>query len=413
MPRGAGRHRFEAEPVPVLPSRSGRPSGSFFLPRCSAADQQSTKPLSMAAASGRVNLPIGMILRCLPPEVLAADITEFEATGAAATEIGLPMNMILSQLPSGKVEMSLADLVPHFPAGYLQPTESIASYLPTIISLPLMDVVMRIPPDLLALRPDQKDVDASIINMADPFTEEILREQAEAARRQTQTNIIDESQVPQAEEFVPQAQAAAAKTPLSSALRVRPPFLCPPPQRASDARPQPMPTPPMPSAPALPARSGGSSDRIWYSCGPIRLFPRRHPMRLRALFPLQAGSRRPRGRPLPSPRPPASDTAPIAFHRSAGGKLFQPAPRSSNRFPASPVSSSRGCCCATIFDGSPPSPGSSSNATRPGFADSYRHCSTTSCFHTAARSPGSSRICPGRRTCRRCRSFISTRCISR
>jgi len=152
-----------------------------------------------------------MILRCLPAEVLAADISEFEASGAAATEIGLPMNMILSQLPSGKVEMSLKELLPQFPAGYLQPTESIASYLPTLINLPLMDVVMRIPPDLLALRPDQKDVDASVINMADPFTEEILREQAEAARR-NQNNIIDESQVPATEEFVPRDQASPGKT---------------------------------------------------------------------------------------------------------------------------------------------------------------------------------------------------------
>jgi predicted regulator of Ras-like GTPase activity (Roadblock/LC7/MglB family) len=156
---------------------------------------------------------MGIILRCLPPEVLAADISQFEASGAAATEIGLPMNMILGQLPSGKVEMTLQELVPHFPPGYLHPVEALGSYLPMLVSLPLMDVVMRIPPDLLALRPDQKDVDASVINMADPFTEEILREQAEAAKREGKTaNIIDESQVPGTEEFVPRDQAAAAKS---------------------------------------------------------------------------------------------------------------------------------------------------------------------------------------------------------
>jgi competence ComEA-like helix-hairpin-helix protein len=108
--------------------------------------------------------------------------------------------------------MPLQDLVPHFPPGFLHPTESIGSYLPILVNLPLMDVVMRIPPDLLALRPDQKDVDASVINMADPFTEEILREQAQAAQRQTQTNIIDESQVPATEEFVPRDQAPARKS---------------------------------------------------------------------------------------------------------------------------------------------------------------------------------------------------------
>jgi competence ComEA-like helix-hairpin-helix protein len=200
----------------LKPSRPGaaqstRSTQRIVLPTPPGSRPNSTKSLTLGPPGGRINLPIGMILRCLPPEVLAAELSEFEATGAAATEIGLPMNMILGQLPSGKVEMAFQDLIPHFPAGYLQPTESIASYLPNLISLPLMDVVMRIPPDLLALRPDQKDVDASVINMADPFTEEILREQAETARRQSQTNIIDESQAPQ-EEFVPRDQAGTAKS---------------------------------------------------------------------------------------------------------------------------------------------------------------------------------------------------------
>jgi hypothetical protein len=211
MPRGLGGGLKPARPGVA---QSVRSTQRIVLPSAGLPGGQGamTKALGAQPQSGRVNLPIGMILRCLPPEVLAADISEFETSGAAATEIGLPMNMILSQLPSGKVEMTLQDLVPHFPSGYLQPTESIANYLPNLISLPLMDVVMRIPPDLLALRPDQKDVDSAVINMADPFTEEILREQAEAARRQTEANIIDENQVPQAEEFVPQAQAPAPKT---------------------------------------------------------------------------------------------------------------------------------------------------------------------------------------------------------
>jgi competence ComEA-like helix-hairpin-helix protein len=191
-------------------AQSTRSTQRIVLPTPPGSRPNSTKPLTMGTATGRINLPIGMILRCLPPEVLADDISKFEANGMAATEIGLPMQMILGQLPSGKVEMTLQELIPHFPPRYLQPTESIASYLPNLVSLPLMDVVMRIPPDLLALRPDQKDVDAAVINMADPFTEEILREQAETARRQSQTNIIDESQAPH-EEFVPRDQAGLAK----------------------------------------------------------------------------------------------------------------------------------------------------------------------------------------------------------
>ena len=119
----------------------------------------------------------------------------------------LPMNTILSQLPSGKVEMTLEELTPLVPPGFLQPPSALAGLMSTVVNLPLMDIVMRIPPDLLALRPDQKDVDAAVINMADPFTEEILREQAETARRQSGANIIEESQAPQ-EEFVPSTASA-------------------------------------------------------------------------------------------------------------------------------------------------------------------------------------------------------------
>ena len=192
-------------------SQSTRSTQRIVLPTPPGARAGAVKSTGTSGPGGRISLPVGMILRCLPPEVLASDVSEFEKNGSAATEIGLPMNTILSQLPSGKVEMTLQELVPHFPPGFLQPTESITNYLSNIVSLPLMDVVMRIPPDLLALRPDQKDVDSSVINMADPFTEEILREQAETARRQSGANIIDESQAPQ-EEFVPRDRIGTVKS---------------------------------------------------------------------------------------------------------------------------------------------------------------------------------------------------------
>jgi competence ComEA-like helix-hairpin-helix protein len=231
-------------------AQSSRSTQRIVLPSSGTGGKPNpTKPLSVPVSTGRINLPIGMILRCLPQEVLAADLSEFEASGAAATEIGLPMNMILSQLSSGKIEVALADLVPHFPAGYLQPTESITNYLPNLINLPLMDVVMRIPPDLMALRPDQKDVDAAVINMADPFTEEILREQAEAARRQqAEANNTEESQAP--------APAAGPKTiapPLRTASTQ--PTAARLPGTASTVTPPPPPMPLATKAPTSPLPS--------------------------------------------------------------------------------------------------------------------------------------------------------------
>lgn len=340
MPRGAAPGLKPSRPGIAQSSRSTQ---RIVLPAGAAnARINSTKPLSMAAPTGRINLPIGMILRCLPPEVLAADISEFEASGAAATEIGLPMNMILSQLPSGKVEMTLQDLVPHFPAGYLQPTESIGSYLPNLINLPLMDVVMRIPPDLLALRPDQKDVDAAVINMADPFTEEILREQAEAARRAaaTQTNIIEESQAPQ-EEFVPRDQQAAkspapAQRPPSIALPTsRPPSVALPTNTVS-APPMPQVTKPSappvsgtvprqtapipPGAPSTNARTISASGRLATA-----------PTRATTAIPTRSTT------PLP-PRPQAPLTSPIqpstAVQPPMSTAPLPPAPRQTASIPS-------------------------------------------------------------------------------
>jgi hypothetical protein len=288
-----------------------------------------TKSLSSTAATGRINLPIGMILRCLPPEVLTSDLSEFEANGSAATEIGLPMNMILGQLPSGKVEMTLQELIPHFPPGYLQATDAIASYLPNIVNLPLMDVVMRIPPDLLALRPDQKDVDASVINMADPFTEEILREQAEAARRQSQPNIIEESQAPQ-EEFVPRDQAAASKViPLSVAPPRRPTVDPLSPSRTAATTLAAPPMPPVAKLPTPPTPPGPrASQMLTAATGPVRTFSTPSPV----ASDRASGALPPVALNPPQPTPPPAATPPSAKSIAP----IPPVPRHTGPIPAPP-----------------------------------------------------------------------------
>lgn len=192
--------RPSAPPIP--PSSKNRSTQRLVVTPNAAAKMTSALPVSPASAT--INLPAGMILRCLPPELLAADLTQFEASGTAATEIGLPMDAILNQLPSGKVELPLQDLVAQFPAGFLKSDAEVAPYLGTLINLPLMDVVMRIPPDLLSVRPDQKSVDTG--HMTDPFTEDTLRQKPVTSG---QANIVDESQVAHDEEFVPQAASAS------------------------------------------------------------------------------------------------------------------------------------------------------------------------------------------------------------
>ncbi|HEV3271951.1 MAG TPA: helix-hairpin-helix domain-containing protein [Candidatus Methylacidiphilales bacterium] len=316
---------------PVPPS--SRSTQRIVLPTPPGSRPNSTKALAMGTSGGRINLPIGMILRCLPPEVLAEEVSKFEANGTAATEVGLPMNMILGQLPSGKVEIALQDLIAHFPAGYLQPTESIAGYLPNLINLPLMDVVMRIPPDLLALRPDQKDVDAAVINMADPFTEEILREQAETARQQSEPHIIEESQAPQ-EEFVPRDQAPVATPAVPPRRPAANPVI---PTRAPAATT--LAAPPMPAVAKLPTPTPTPSpmSSLRGSASPTPLASPPPPRNLSPSGQLPAPTRlttslppRPQADPAPSPQ----SSAPVPpVPRHTGSIPAPPPPRHTTSLP--------------------------------------------------------------------------------
>jgi competence ComEA-like helix-hairpin-helix protein len=349
MPRPAGN---PARTSRTAATGAPRSTQRIVVPT-NATGQVSGTRVMPPVPTGRINLPIGMILRCLPPEVLAADIAEFDASGAAATEVGLPMNLVLSQLPSGKVEMTLQELVPHLPAGFLQPTESITRYLPTLVNLPLMDVVMRIPPDLLALRPDQKDVDASVINMADPFTEEILREQAAAAAAAsaqaptpapatTQTNIIDESQVPSTEEFVPRDQVRPTKSfvppsriaPSGSLPTVKtPPSL--PTVKAPPAIPGTQPAPilgasKLPGAPVFP-RAAGSPPMPTVVRANTPVPPSAPNASSRTISP--ATTRPPAAITLPVPLPPPAKAATAAAPQAIP---MPPPPRPSGALPPNP-----------------------------------------------------------------------------
>ncbi|MEM1059680.1 MAG: helix-hairpin-helix domain-containing protein [Verrucomicrobiota bacterium] len=217
-------------------------------------------------APGDVRLPAATLCRILPPEVLAIDPNEMEAHPEAQQDVAVPLAKILPQLPSGKVIMPISEVVSLLPASLLQPAEQIQPHLASTVSLPLMDVVMRIPPDVLQPRPDQKQVDAAVVNMADPFTEEILREQAEKARREAEAA----QGAPPAEAPPPQPQPASTTRPPTSPLPLprgggAPPPVNPPtpppdhPEEETGATqtikmPAPMaPPPPAAGAPAPPA----------------------------------------------------------------------------------------------------------------------------------------------------------------
>ena len=152
---GGGRNTITTQPMgmpprPISPptpeGQKNRSTQRLVVTSNASGKMASSRPLAGTVGPNLINLPAGMILRCLPPEMLAAPLADFEASGAAAAEVGLPMNAILSQLPSGKVELPIQDVIAQFPAGFLKSAGEIAPLLASMISLPLMDVVMRIPP---------------------------------------------------------------------------------------------------------------------------------------------------------------------------------------------------------------------------------------------------------------------------
>jgi hypothetical protein len=211
---GVGRNTITTQPM-GMPPRPATPPGAeppknrsterLVVAPYPGSSLAASRSLQSGSGSDVINLPAGMILRCLPAEMLAAPLSEFEASGAAAAEVALPLNSILSQLPSGKVELPVRDVIARFPPGFIKPEEEIAPHLASTINLPLMDVVMRIPPDMLAVRADQKDVDASVKRMADPFAgsgNPIVP--SVPAVPAGEARIVEEGQEPGSEEFVPQ-----------------------------------------------------------------------------------------------------------------------------------------------------------------------------------------------------------------
>jgi competence ComEA-like helix-hairpin-helix protein len=254
---------------------AGKSTQRIVLPGRAEAPAAEAAPM----AAGTVALPAAMLIRVLPPEILSMPPKAFEESPDANQECALPLGLILPQLPSGKIEMTVQDVVPHIPRSCLKSDGEIAEHLSKIINLPLMDVVMRIPPDVLAIRPDQKDVDAAVLNMADPFTEQILAEQAAAARaakaaaaaaaEPAASKIIEESEVPAAEEFVPQVETPAveeveavpepvAEAPIPEPFAADPfiPEPAPEPEPEPQAEPAPEPEPFTAAVPEAAAASG-------------------------------------------------------------------------------------------------------------------------------------------------------------
>jgi predicted regulator of Ras-like GTPase activity (Roadblock/LC7/MglB family) len=129
-----------------------------------------------------VEVPVSVLLPSIPETVLLSSASEILASALAEENFRLPLATILPMLPSGKIELTIGDLVTGAPEGIFHTVEALGEWTAQPVLLPLPPIVMRISPEMMSLRRDQKQIDTMILTMDDPFSPEALRAKAEAAR---------------------------------------------------------------------------------------------------------------------------------------------------------------------------------------------------------------------------------------
>lgn len=167
-PAEAGLRPAGPMPVPNLPTMKLSIPG----PKASAQAAQQTQKVDTKSIALPLLVPAHIILNALPRDLLTCELSAVSQSPEAQREVPLPLSPILAMLPSGRIELPARDLIKPLPEGWTVPLDQVPEAYP--ISLPLAAIVPRIPPEMLAIRPDQKDIDPAIRNMSDPFTQEMI-----------------------------------------------------------------------------------------------------------------------------------------------------------------------------------------------------------------------------------------------
>lgn len=167
-------------------------------------------PVELAAAASdpqRLILPLGMVLRSLPPEVLCADLGQLLARPAVAGgTVSVPIDQVLRQLPTGVVQFTFDVLQPQIPAGLLQSPDQLATHWDRPIRLPLGEVVSRIPPQAMGRRGAPAEQPAEFDSIEAPF---VVQQPGPRARRTSRlVASVEEPVAPAEPPPVPAAEPA-------------------------------------------------------------------------------------------------------------------------------------------------------------------------------------------------------------
>jgi competence ComEA-like helix-hairpin-helix protein len=141
------------------------------IPGPKSAAQQ-TQKVDTKAITTPLMLPVHVLVNAMPRELVSCDVGTLAASPDGQREVAVPMSTVLAMLPSGRIEFPAREVIGWLPPGLTVTAAEAPENYP--VSLPLATVVPRIPPEMLAIRPDQKDVDPAVRNMNDPFTKEMI-----------------------------------------------------------------------------------------------------------------------------------------------------------------------------------------------------------------------------------------------
>ncbi len=266
----------------VLGSKSGSSSatdshtGRIRLP---GAAEPKAEFLDQSEVQGDVNLPAYELLQCIPAEFLTSDHETLFASEQSQVEVPIPLKLILPGLPSGKIEIPIAELATYMPEGMAKSEAELGDYATSPIKLPLESIIPRIPPDFMVLRYDQKPIDNSVADLEDPFSMELLqaaaREKMEAEARSEAEAAVDEEttfdeEIPPIEEtgMTDIEQVEAPTPPIDAEMDPTVPMSEEADEESAEPAPQPEPETDddsMPESPVLETESTGEEPDLSFT----------------------------------------------------------------------------------------------------------------------------------------------------
>ncbi len=135
-----------------------------------------TQPVQPGAGPGQaggdtIMLPLGMILKSVPREVLQIDPDQvITSPSVAAATVHVPAEHVIAQLPSGSVAVNFEVFRNQIPPQFLAPEPVLAAAWDTPVKLPLAELVNRIPQTLMARRTSQRFIGQEMQEIDAPFT---------------------------------------------------------------------------------------------------------------------------------------------------------------------------------------------------------------------------------------------------